>query len=178
MAGFLRWRPTGGTALVLALLAVAAGLASFAVWFQWQQTHRCLAFYGSDAAWSIQRAPRVEVWERTSAADAGAAGIRRWDVTSVRGLVHLRRGLVEDANLDWGRADAREIAADAWQLALAFFPESAPHGAPTVLLIERGDAGASLGVEGRPGRVGLGRLATGIDRWWSTSRDEATPVPP
>ena len=71
MAGFFRWRPTGGTALVLSLLAVAAGLASFAVWFQWQQTRRCLTFYGSDAAWLIQRAPRVEVWERTSSSSSG-----------------------------------------------------------------------------------------------------------
>ncbi|MFM7043572.1 MAG: hypothetical protein ACKO35_15460 [Planctomycetaceae bacterium] len=178
MAGFFRWRPAGGTALVLSLLAVAVGLASFAVWFQWQQTRRCLTFYGSDAAWLIQRAPRVEVWERTSADDAGVAGIRRWDVTSARGLVHLRRGLVEDANLDWDRSDTRAIAADAWQFALAFFPESDPRGSPTVLLVERGDDGASLGVEGRPGRVGLGRLAVGIDRWWGTSRDEATPVAP
>lgn len=176
MAGVFRRRSTGftGTPLVLGLLLVAVGLASFALWFQWRQTRRCLAFYGSDAAGLIQRAPRVEAWERAPAVHDD--GVRRWDVTHARGLVHLRRGLVEDANLDWDRVETRPIAADAWQFALAFFASPGAERPAVVLLVERGDDGASLAVEGKPDRVGLGRLDAGLERWWRASREDARPV--
>jgi len=80
------------------MLAVGLLLALFAVWFQWRQTRRCLDFYGPLAARHIQSAPRVELWELDGRPDTPG---RRIDITSARGLVHLRRGLVEDANFTW-----------------------------------------------------------------------------
>ena len=51
-----------GSALVIALVGLAAALAVFAIWFQWNQTRRCLGFYGPAVARSVQAAPRVELW--------------------------------------------------------------------------------------------------------------------
>lgn len=178
--------PGRGTRVVVAILALAIALGFFALWFQWRQTRRCLAFYGTDTARLIQRATRVEVWERgpgtAAAAGPGIAppDVDRYDVSAARGLVHLRRGLVEDANLDWRRLDDGVVPGTAWDLALAFFE---PPGAVTpaaVLVIDRSSSGGTggplLAVEGRPGRVGLGRLADGIDRWWPSVRADAPVV--
>ena len=117
-----------GTRLVLGLVLLALGLAAFAVWFQWGQTRRCLAFYGPAAARSIQAAPRVELW--SLAADRG--GVRaeaRLDISRAPGLVHLRRGLIEDVNFRWndvrqeGGADPARgrLAPAEWDEAIAFF---------------------------------------------------------
>lgn len=176
-----------GTALVLGLVAIAVGLGLFALWFQWRQTRRCLDFYGSETAGIIQRARRVEVWERPSTIvrqatagedrrDAMPDDVTRYDVTAARGLVHLRRGLVEDANLDWSRRDGESIGDDAWDLALVFFDSSDPSRPAAILRCDRSDGGGTLGVAGRPGRVGLGRLASGIERWWKTARAGAPRV--
>jgi hypothetical protein len=178
-------RGSRGTPLVVALVTLAIGLALFAIWFQWRQTRRCLEFYGTETARLIQRATRVEVWERSSAGGATAGPgphepvIDRYDVSTARGLVHLRRGLVEDANLDWSRLDDRAVPPP-WNLALAFFEPAGATSPAALLLFERPDdastGGAFLAVDGRPGRVGLGRLAGGIERWWRSVRDDAVPT--
>lgn len=179
-------RNTPGTRVVVSIVVLAIGLGLFALWFQWRQTRRCLEFYGTDTARLIQRATRVEVWER-SAGKAATAGtgtatpaVGRYDVSTSRGLVHLRRGLVEDANLDWKRRDDRSEPSAAWDFALAFFEPPGAVNPAAVLLVEwaheAAGGGALLAVEGRPGRVGLGRLAAGIERWWRSVRDDAVPV--
>jgi hypothetical protein len=173
--------PGRGTRVVVGILTLAIGLGLFALWFQWRQTRRCLDFYGTETARLIQRATRVEVWERAAgtAATVGpgtaSPSFERYDVSTARGLVHLRRGLVEDANLDWSRLDEREVSAPAWDLALAFFEPAGAVTPAAVLLVERAADGGFLSVEGRPGRVGLGRLASGIERWWRSVRDDAVP---
>lgn len=177
--------PGRGTRVVVGILALAIGLGLFALWFQWRQTRRCLDFYGTETARLIQQATRVEVWERASgtAATAGpgtaSPSVERYDVSTARGLVHLRRGLVEDANLDWSRRDERAASTTAWGLALAFFESAGAVTPGAVLLVERAPDGAAAGgflsVEGRPGRVGLGRLASGIERWWRSVRVDAVP---
>lgn len=153
-----------GRQLVAALLVVGAALACFAIWFQWQQTRRCLSFYGSDAARRIQYATRVELWEPSAAsADAPAAleSAVHTDISRAAGLVHLRRGLVEDANFDWQRA---ADAGDAWDAALAFYDPAAATPA-TVLVIDFDPAGSTLGVAGSERRVGLGRIEKGLRSW-------------
>lgn len=164
--------PAGiGRPLVAGLLLLGAGLACFAVWFQWQQTRQCLAFYGSEAARSIQAASRVELWEPSplgteprAGADAAAAfaSARRTDISRAPGLVHLRRGLVEDANFDWRRvADA----GTRWDAAFAFFDTASATSPTTVLVIDFDPAGGTVGVAGRDGRVGLGRIEKGLRAW-------------
>jgi len=159
--------------LVLALLLLAAGLGLFAVWFQWGQTRRCLAFFGAEAARSIQSAPRVELWSLTADGERIRA-TRRRDVSEAAGLVHLRRGLVEDFNFDWPAGDQTAggrsrgaLPPAAWDAALAF---SDGRGAPPAVIVvfdfdgDR-DGGGAMTVVGRPGRVPLGRIGPGLKRW-------------
>jgi len=164
-----------GTWIVAAMIVLATALAAFAVWFQWGQTRRCLAFYGSEAAHRIQLAPRVELWRlgadgTARPPDPGA----RTDVSSARGLVHLRRGLVEDANFSWDQPDrpAGDRAAEPW--ALAFFDDAAAPEPATVVIIRLDAAGGTLAVAGRPGTLNLGRLAAGLRTWLAdVARPEA-----
>jgi len=183
-----------GSRLVLGMLAVGLLLALFAVWFQWRQTRRCLDFYGPLAARHIQSAPRVELWELDGRPDTPG---RRIDITSARGLVHLRRGLVEDANFTWPallgpatlgpatddaiagrepRADDAAAGGPAWDVALAFFETDVATEPGTLLLIDFArspDRGGRLAVAGRPEAAGLGRLQRGLWQWLEATRREA-----
>lgn len=158
-----------GSRIVVGLLLLAVALAAFAVWFQWRQTRRCLRFYGPVAARSIQAAPRVELWRlAVDPATGRLVAADRRDISKARGLVHLRRGLVEDANFAWEPTDAGRLPVTAWDIALAFFDETA--GRPVVLAFDLEREG-SLTAVGRPGRIGLGRLGLGL-RKWLEGRDE------
>lgn len=150
--------------MVCVFLVLALGLAGFAVWFQWSQTNRCLGFFGADIAAAIQSSQKVEIWHLES------DGTRLWrtrsqDVSQAPGLVHLRRGLIEDGNYSWedgagGQAPSR-LPFHAWDFALAFFSDD---GTPVVLAVDL-DSPGSLTVLGRPGRVTLGRLRLGLAKW-------------
>lgn len=154
------------------MILLATALAVFAVWFQWGQTRRCLRFYGSESAHRIQLAPRVELWRLGRDDGAVRPGPEaRSDVSAARGLVHLRRGLVEDANFAWDRP-AADRDADPW--ALAFFDHVADSEPGTILLIRLDEGGGTLEVVGRPGALDLGRLAAGLRTWLG---DVSRPAP-
>lgn len=154
-----------GSRLVLAMIVMAGALAAFAVWFQWRQTHRCLAFYGPAVAAAIQTADRVEFWTLERDADRIRVARRR-DVSGAAGLVHLRHGLVEDANFTWGRDATARLPAEDWDHALAFFIGEGT--GPAAILALDCDDGGWLTVVGKPGRVGLGRIATGLRTWFGS----------
>lgn len=158
-----RGRP--GSLLVLGLLGLAVGLASFAVWFQRTQTVRCLSLFGPEIATAIQAAPRVEAWRLSSSVDGeGVVATSRADVSQARGLVHLRHGLVEDANYRWSPAAAGRRPSDSWDVALAFYPTADAARPQAILAFDLDGEGAVTAV-GRPGSVGLGRLGAGLRRW-------------
>jgi hypothetical protein len=167
-----------GSMLVVALLLVAVGLALFAVWFQWSQTRRCLAFYGAEAARSIQSAPRVELWRlQWNAASGRVRALERVDISAARGLVHLRRGLVEDANFKWSADATGRRSAPGWDVALAFF--GSPHQVvPSATMAIDLDEPGSLVLVGRAGRVGLGRMGRGLRNWIEATLAEAPPTQP
>jgi hypothetical protein len=176
-------RSSIGTRLVLGLVLAGVGLALFAVWFQWGQTRRCLDFFGSAAARRIQAAPRVELW--SLAADGPAVrAVRRLDVSRAPGLVHLRRGLIEDVNYRWEQAGSQAAArlpADAWDHAIAFF--DAPGGDLPVTVVAfdvDGPDGSgrqpAATVVGRPGRVALGPLAPGLRQWIEATKTGFQPA--
>lgn len=176
-----------GVWLVLGIVLLAAGLAVFAVWFQWGQTRRCLEFFGAAGARRIQTAERVELWLLSAEGDTIRVR-QRLDVSRAPGLVHLRRGLIEDVNYAWiapGQGGAEpgfetagggRLPASAWDLAIAF--EASPQAeadqvpvapasdkpALTVLAFDLDGPGA-MTVVGQPGRVGLGRLTSGLRTW-------------
>jgi hypothetical protein len=165
-------RSSSGVRLVLGLVLAGVGLALFAVWFQWGQTRRCLAFFGPEAARRIQSAPRAELWS-LEADGASVRASRRLDVSRAPGLVHLRRGLIEDVNYRWAADDARTalpLPAECWDEAIAFFDSAAADAAVTVVAFDLDGPDGSgrqpvATVVGRTGRVALGPLAPGLRRW-------------
>lgn len=165
-------RPAAGSWLVVGLLVLAIGLALFAVWFQWGQTRRCLEFLGPVAAARLQEAPIVELWS-LAATDGQVRGVERFDISRVPGLVHLRRGLVEDVNYRWpaeagsGRGEAR-LPAATWDVALAFRDEAS--SSPVTILAFDLDGTGAMTLVGHAGRVELGRLGPGLRRWIETTK--------
>jgi len=156
---------------VLGLVLLALGLAAFAVWFQWGQTRRCLAFYGAVAARRIQAAPRVELWS-LAAADAGVRLADRLDISRAPGLVHLRRGLIEDVNFRWhdaGEQAGGRLPDAAWDMAIAFFAEADEAPAATVVAFDLDEPGFAT-VVGRAGRIGLGPIAPGLREWITATK--------
>jgi hypothetical protein len=126
----------------------------------------------------VTTAPVVELWGVAPATQPGVlVALERADVSKAPGLVHLRRGLVEDANFRWqvgASIDRDRLPAESWDRALVF-SDPAKGGRPVVLVIDlpQGPGGSgggaaaagSLAVVGRPGRIGLGRIAGGLATW-------------
>jgi len=162
-----------GRALVVSLMLVAIGLASFAVWFQWRQARRCLTFCGPEVGRQIQSASRVELW-RLDDGGPRPRVVDRLDVSRAAGLVHLRRGLVEDANYEWTLPGPRPASAT-WDEALAFFDPAASPAPTVVVAIDLDAPETAATVMGRPGRVGLGRLGPGIHAWIDATRPAGDP---
>lgn len=162
--------PTRGTLLVVGLLGLAVALGAFALWFQWRQTQGCLRFFGPEVARAIQAAPRVELWTLSAPGGRPSAG-DVLDVSRAPGLVHLRRGLIEDVNYRWDSAPMSPLPPDAWEQAIAFFPDAT--GDPAAVLAVDLDDGGWLTVVGRPGRLALGRLRGGLATWLDATRKAA-----
>lgn len=157
-----------GVGLVVGLVVLGCCLGGFAVWFQWQQTRRCLGFYGPEVAAAISLAPRVELWELEPAGSATRFRVvRRTDASRAAGLVHLRRGLVEDGNFNWSPPTPgdRPAAAD-WRIAISFLPAGAAVAPTAVIALAIDPQGRGTAtVPGRPGRVTLGRIGKGLRTW-------------
>lgn len=163
-----------GTTLVIGLVMLGLAAAVTAIVFQRGQTGRCLAFYGAEVARQITSAPVVELVSDAPAGGDGPASFRR-DVSKAPGLVHLRRGLVEDANFDW-KADPAEPVTPGAGGATLVFSDPGGVGPPVTLRIDLADATAGPGprgaltVEGRPGRLTLGRIGKGLATWLEKTR--------
>ena len=160
--------------LVIGLLALGLLAAGIGVWFQWQQTRRCLAFYGTRATEQISKSPFVELWQLKPLSGGRHTGrleaVLVEDITEAKGLVHLRRGLVEDANFQWveGNTERAPLEDAAWDLALVFFDSKQRNESErTVVVIDFGENSqkANLTVVGRPGRVALGKMGKGLKTW-------------
>ena len=157
--------PARGRSLVVGLVLLGLVGAVAGIAYQRLQTGRCLEFYGPEVARLVNAAPRVELLRLAPGGSPGRLVAREVrDVTLAKGLVHLRRGLVEDANFDWQpAADAGRLADEAWDLAFVFSEPGAPGGRAT--LVVDLDDGGTLAVVGQPGRVRLGRIARGLQKW-------------
>ena len=195
-------RRPAGTWLVAGLLALGVAAAVTGIWFQRHQTRRCLAFYGTAAARRITTSPRVELWLVGPAEATGSrrlAVLGRTDVSQAPGLVHLRRGLVEDANFSWewprgewprGEAAAADGAAaplplESWDVVLVFRGtalQSRPHAGRdgddevSMLAFDLDPTGGAVTVVGQPGRVGLGRIGPGLAKWIGATLADANPA--
>ena len=168
--------PSRGTWLVSGLLLLGLAAAITGIWFQWQQTRRCLAFYGPASARRIAAAPAVELLlVRAGKGPGQLVAQTRIDISKAPGLVHLRRGLVEDANFNWqasGGAVPERLPLDGWDVAIVFIETGGTRSAAeptdqgrTTLVIDFDPSGGSLAVVGQPGRIGLGRIGPGLEKW-------------
>ena len=182
---------TRGVFVVIGLLLLGLIAASSAILFQRNQTRRCLEFFGISAAHQINHSLHVELWQlnpnRQSSELIEQNPLRILDISKARGLVHLRRGLVEDANYDWSIVDEKNATDEhstwttcpTWEWALVFSNVST-HGTTndgaTVLVLDLTHASGSLAVVGRPGRIGLGWLRSGLATWIQDTAN-APPVP-
>lgn len=159
-----------GGLLVMGLLLLGIMAATLAIAFQRGQTERCLAFYGTDAAAAIARAKHVELW-RLAEENGRLTAVGRTDISTAKGLVHLRRGLVEDANFNWdaGSPAGDRLPAETWGWAMVFAESAAAAAGDggTRLVLDVGDDDRSgwISVVGQGGRVGLGRIGPGLATW-------------
>ncbi|MFM7035748.1 MAG: hypothetical protein ACKOYJ_11315 [Planctomycetia bacterium] len=153
-----------GSILVVALILLGIASGGLAIGYQRAQTRRCLAFYGSEAARRVSKAPSVELMKVAPSDRPGRLIVTdRYDVTSAKGIVHLRRGLVEDAGFRW-TADEPAVALplESWDHALVFTDLD---GSRTTVVVNLDTHGGWLAVVGQGGRVALGRLGRGLSKW-------------
>jgi hypothetical protein len=96
-----------GAILVVLLLGTGLVAAVAAVWNQYRQTHRALAFWGTTDAGLINSAPTVVLinWTGKGAAEGepadGDGRDKRLDISRVPGLIHFRHSLLEDRSFEW-----------------------------------------------------------------------------
>src|SRR5262245_60545635 len=116
-----------GGILLLALVA-----ASFSVWHQNHQMRKAMAFWGTDQAVLIARAPEVEALKLESADDPAAIeaddvlrfGDMPWraveseSAVGSKGLVNVRLALVKDVTYNWNSDTAG--CGENWEYALTF----------------------------------------------------------
>ena len=171
-----------GRLAVVLMVGLGAALALFGILHQRSQTVRCLRFLGAPAARRVAAASRVELLRlRPGDREGRLSAVERWDISAARGVVHLRRGLVEDANYDWhdragshpdATAPAARLPADAWRWGIAFAEsaEAIDAGDATILAFapaagaDRGESGWMTRV-GAAGRIRLGRIERGLSTW-------------
>ncbi|MFO0790670.1 MAG: hypothetical protein U0805_14535 [Pirellulales bacterium] len=79
-----------GKWIIIGVMAVALIGAGTSWWFRYYTTHRTAQFWGPEAATLIRDAPTV--WSHDD--------LNR-DISSAKGLVHLRNALLEDRSFKW-----------------------------------------------------------------------------
>jgi hypothetical protein len=113
-----------GKYVILAVVTVALTGALASWFFRYNATQHAAEFWGPEAARLIRDAPVVEFWQnpspstviRSAAPLVGREDLR--DISSARGLVHLRTALIEDRSFDW---PAKQIRSDVqWTHGLRF----------------------------------------------------------
>ncbi|MFM8633852.1 MAG: hypothetical protein ACKOEX_03420 [Planctomycetia bacterium] len=156
------FRPGSILVVSLILLGIAAG--GLAIGYQRAQTRRCLAFYGPEAARRVSKAATVELVKVAPSGQPGRLVVTdRYDVTSAKGIVHMRRGLVEDAGFRWAaEKPAVALPLESWDYALVFTDSD---GSSTTVVVDLDPHGGWLAVVGQGGRVALGRLGRGLTEW-------------
>ena len=116
-----------GNYAVAGMLALGLAMASFAWWWNLGRGSQCVQFWGPQAAKSIRVTPYVVVYELAPRASAEPAAetlkfgseslaiLRQKEITGLRGLIHARNSLLEDASFRW---ESPPPATPHWQYAL------------------------------------------------------------
>jgi hypothetical protein len=130
----------------------------------------------------------VELW--SLAAERGTVrATSRLDISRAPGLVHLRRGLIEDVNFRWdvnfrrdvssrspagGDAGEDKLPPNAWDEAIAFFTTADASTPAAVVAFDLDEPGFAT-VVGRPGRIRLGPIAPGLRKWIAATKSGFDP---
>lgn len=133
-----------GKLTIIAILILAGGLTSFAVWFRHYAGRRSLEYWGSQAAVRIQESKNVRLFRLAPIEDAPDAGevpdsgdvsessgesisvlgdeyriALEEDVSEKPGLQHLQRALIEDRTYVWNNEPLAEPQIE-WDYILDF----------------------------------------------------------
>jgi len=98
------------------MLVIALAAAAISWWFRFDATHRAAKFWGPDGVRLIRDAP-VFILDTCQSADR--------DVSSFRGLIHLRTALLEDRSFRW--PPQRVPTEFPWEHGLVFRDEVTGH---------------------------------------------------
>ena len=131
-----------GKLLILAMLLVGLLAAGTSWWFRYSATHRAAKFWGPQAARLIRESPKVELLQlelgggghsvsgTLRLADEASNVLAARDVSTARGMTHLRTALLENRSFDSFRKPADQ--APKWRWALRFHD----HSSATILFNE------------------------------------------
>ena len=112
-------KDASGKLVIIGILAVALAAAGASWWFRYNATRRTADFWGSEDARLIRDAPSVLLYTSEGPDQ---------EISSARGLLHLRAALLEDRSFRW---PARAVSDDVdWEHGLIFRDESASRGLP------------------------------------------------
>src|SRR5688572_12189392 len=101
--------------IILGMLLLAGATSAAAIWYLRGLSQRSMSFWGPAAGELILQSPQVEALrlapaesstsppggERLTIDDRTFDVIQRRDISQARGLVNVRRALMQDASYDW-----------------------------------------------------------------------------
>jgi hypothetical protein len=124
---------SSGKLVVLSIFALAIGMASFALWWNWGMGRRSLDYWGESGALLIRDAKSVTLVKLNPRIPKPAAKdpplpmesrdlstAEKKDISGVKGLVHARRAFLEDASFEWTEPLPAGVE---WQYAVLFAGE-------------------------------------------------------
>ena len=165
-----------GKRLILAVIAIALLSAAASWWFRYAATHRTAQFWGPQAGTLIRDAPHVTLRSDTPSAD-GAGGdeadVPR-NISTAKGLTHLRNALLEDSSYQWDSAVLSDIG---WANSLVF---AAAEGAEprAVVMFSPDFKWVSNGTAADPDKAVVAttsEFATGLKEFFASEAAEAKP---
>jgi hypothetical protein len=164
-----------GKRLILGVLAIGLAAAAASWWFRYSSTHRATQFWGAQAAELLRDAPRVTLRSDTPSADgegAATADVPR-DISTAKGLTHLRNALLEDASYDWTAAGPPDTD---WSNSLVF---AASEGAEprAVVMFSPDFTWAANGSAADPAKhaVSTSPIAKGLQEFFAEQAQDAPP---
>jgi hypothetical protein len=158
-----------GKRLILGVIAACVVAAAISWWFRYQATRRVVQFWGAETAVLIRDAKHVTLRSDAPSADAAGgdeADVPR-DISSAKGLTHLRTNLLEDSSYHWDSAIKSDID---WANSLVF--AAADGGEPRAVVIFSKDfRWISNGSAPDPGQHAIattGEFAAGLNEFFGT----------
>ncbi len=120
-----------GKFVIVLMLVIGVGLASFAWWHRWRRSQTVLTTWGSEAADAIRTGEKVELFRIGQAPRMRGAEVEeitvgnhshllfdRRDITNSAGLIHARHHLLHEQGFAWDAGDAEDEPT--WDFVLRF----------------------------------------------------------